>query len=31
MDQQTMKKPTAEQKEKLIEDLSFPWGKADLM
>ncbi|WP_062785971.1 hypothetical protein [Aquitalea pelogenes] len=31
MDQQTVKKLTAEQKEKLIEDLSFPWGKADLM
>ncbi|WP_199052394.1 hypothetical protein [Aquitalea sp. ASV15] len=31
MDQQTVKKLTAEQKEKLISDLSFPWGKADLM
>ncbi len=31
MDQQAMKKLSATEKEKLISDLSFPWGKAVLM
>lgn len=31
MNQQAVKKLTAAQKEKLISDLSFPWGRADLM